>query len=214
MKKLSICTAAVLACVSALPANAAITLSATPGAAVYAGPTPTFDFNSATPEYNGSIFSGSVGGVRAQPFGSTGGYISVGPTDGTPKTLNLSAFGLISSISFIWGSVDAYNTLEVLDAANNVLATFTGANAAINPNGNQTSPATNPLAKLTITGADQGLVSGLRFNSTSNAFEVDNVAISASAVPEPATWAMMFAGFAGLGLSMRRRRSSMRVSFV
>lgn len=214
MKKLSICTVAALACVSALPANAAITLSATPGAAVYAGPTPTFDFNSATPEYNGSIFSGSVGGVRAQPFGSTGGYISVGPTDGTPKTLNLSGFGLISSISFIWGSVDAYNTLEVLDAANNVLATFTGANATINPNGNQTSPATNPLAKLTITGADQGLVSGLRFNSTSNAFEVDNVAISASAVPEPATWAMMFAGFAGLGLSMRRRRSSMRVSFV
>lgn len=213
MNKIALIVTAALAGLAASPASAAITLSATPGAAVYAGPTPTFNFDSATPEYNGTIFSGSVGGVRAQPFGSTGGYISAGPSDGTPRTLDLSSFGLISEISFIWGSVDAYNTLEVLGSANNVLASFTGADAAVNPNGNQTSPATNPLAKLTITGADQGLVSGLRFNSSQNAFEVDNVAVQSSAVPEPATWAMMFAGFAILGRSMRRR-NAMRLSFV
>lgn len=214
MKKILILATAAAAGLATAPAGAAITLSATPGAAVYAGPTPTFDFNSATPEYNGSIFSGSVGGVRAQPFGSTGGYISVGPTDGNPRTLDLSAFGLINEISFIWGSVDSYNTLDVLDAASNVIASFTGANAAVNPNGNQTSPATNPIAKLTFTGADQGLVSGLRFKSTSNAFEVDNVAIKTAAVPEPATWMMMFAGFGILGRSMRRRRNALRASFV
>jgi len=213
MKKLLILAASAAVCLSAVPAYAAITLSATPGASIYAGPTPTFDFNSATPEYNGTIFSGSLGGVRAQPFGSTGGYISVGPTDGAPRTLNLSAFGLISEISFIWGSVDAYNTLQVLDAASNVTATFTGANAAVNPNGNQTSPTTNPIAKLTFTGADQGLVAGLRFNSTGNAFEVDNVAIKSTAVPEPATWMMMFVGFAALGRSMRRRHAT-RVAFA
>ena len=205
MKKFLFTATLAAAWIAAAPANAAITLTSTPGASIYAGPTPTFNFNSATPEYNGTIFSGSLGGVRAQPFGSTGGYISVGPTDGTPRTLSLSAFGLISEISFIWGSVDSYNTLEVLDAANSVIATFTGANAAVNPNGNQTSLATNPIAKLTFTGADQGRVSGLRFNSSGNAFEVDNVAVVSTAVPEPATWFMMFAGFAMLGHSLRRR---------
>jgi hypothetical protein len=33
-----------------------------------------------------------------------------------------------------------------------------------------------------------------------------NVTITAAAVPELATWAMMIAGFAGIGLTMRRRR--------
>jgi hypothetical protein len=78
---------------------------------------------------------------------------------------------------------------------------------------NQTSPTTNPIAKLTFTGADQGLVSGLRFNSSGNAFEVDNVAVKSTAVPEPATWMMMFVGFAALGRSMRRRHG-MRVAFA
>ena len=34
---------------------------------------------------------------------------------------------------------------------------------------------------------------------------IDDVSISGGAVPEPATWAMMLAGFAGVGAIMRRR---------
>jgi hypothetical protein len=36
-------------------------------------------------------------------------------------------------------------------------------------------------------------------------FAIDNFTYSASAVPEPSTWAMMLLGFAGLGFAARRR---------
>jgi len=36
---------------------------------------------------------------------------------------------------------------------------------------------------------------------------LDNVSISGGAVPEPASWAMMIAGFGGVGAMMRRRRA-------
>ncbi len=198
---------------TAMPASAAITISATDGSAVYAGPTPTFNFNSATPQYNGALFTGSVDGVRAQPLGSTGGYASVGPTDGSPKILDLSSIGGIAWISFIWGSIDSYNTLKVLNAANTAIATFTGSDVAAPANGNQTDPMKNRLVTITFTGVDQGLVKKLEFNSTQNAFEFDNVAVQA--VPEPTTWMLMLLGMAGIGFSMRRKRdTNLRVRFA
>ena len=146
--------------------------------------------------------------------------------NGTQRKLNTAyaalqgsywmAYCMVLSFASVFLLARGYSNSEigVIMAASNVLASFTGANAAVNPNGDQTSPATNPLAKLTFTGADQGLVSGLRFNSSSNAFEVDNVAIKASAVPEPSSWMMMFAGFAALGSTLRRRRTPARAAFA
>jgi PEP-CTERM motif len=49
---------------------------------------------------------------------------------------------------------------------------------------------------------------GLRFMN----FSYDTVA--SGAVPEPATWAMMIFGFGIVGFAMRRRSSSVRVSFA
>jgi len=43
-------------------------------------------------------------------------------------------------------------------------------------------------------------------------FVIDKVFVSEAAVPEPATWAMMIAGFGLIGLSMRAR--SRKISFV
>lgn len=187
-------------------ANAAVTLTAVPGTDPYSGPTPTFTFEAPAPVTGGAIRTGNLSGVAAQPFGSTGNYLTVGPTDGSPALLNLSAFANIAQISFIWGSVDSYNTLQVLGRdLTTVLATFTGADAAVNPNGNQTLPITNPVAFLNITGADQFNIGGLRLASTQNAFEIDNVAIQA-AIPEPGTWALMLLGFGFIGASMRSRR--------
>ena len=104
-----------IATVTSTPAAAAVTLGFVPGGAVYSGPTPTYNFDTPTPLTGGLITTGSVGGVRAQPLGSTGKYGTVGPSDGSPATLNLSSFANISSISLLWGSVDTYNTLELLD---------------------------------------------------------------------------------------------------
>ena len=59
---------------------------------------------------------------------------------------------------------------------------------------------------MLLSGADVGAFSSLRLTSGTNAFEIDNVAVN-SAVPEPATWAMMLLGFGAVGFSARRRRS-------
>jgi hypothetical protein len=45
----------------------------------------------------------------------------------------------------------------------------------------------------------------ITLSSSANSFEIDNLAVGG--VPEPATWAMMITGFAGMGAMIRRRRS-------
>lgn len=189
----------------AMPASAAVLISSTPGAPVYVGPTPTFDFETPAP-FTGLVTNTSLSGIRAQPFGSTGNFASVGPSDGTPGILNLAAFGTIDSITFLWGSVDTYNTLDILDLVGNVIQSFTGSQVAALANGNQTDPFTNPLVTLTFTGADRTNVHRLQFSSSQNAFEFDNVSIATAAVPEPATWMMMILGFGLIGGLVRRRR--------
>jgi hypothetical protein len=43
-------------------------------------------------------------------------------------------------------------------------------------------------------------------------YQLDNLMWSASAVPEPATWAMMLLGFGAIGASMRRYRTAIRLA--
>lgn len=61
-----------------------------------------------------------------------------------------------------------------------------------------------------LTGSDVGAFTSLRLTSSSNAFEIDNLAIN-SGVPEPATWAMMLVGFVGVGFGLRRQRSRLQL---
>lgn len=210
--KLVIASAAAMALPAA--AHAAVTLSSvTPGSVPYAGPTPTFDFESAAPVSGGLVTTGSVDTVRAQPFGSTGNYWTVGPTDGSPGIMNLAGFGDIFNISFLWGSVDTYNFIDFLDGDGNVIATFTGSDIFNPANGSQTDPNLNPVVRFDVTGDHVASLTSLRLRSTTNAFETDNFAINA--VPEPATWAMMLLGFGAIGFGMRRRRSdTVRVRFA
>ena len=214
MLKRTMITAAALCAFFAAPAYAQATLAVVPGSNPYAGPTPTYDFESAAPISGGAVRNGFVDGIAAQPFGSTGNYWSVGPTDGSPGVLNLASFAGIASISFIWGSVDSYNTLEVLDRLNNVIATFTGSDAALPADGNQHDPGTNPLATLTFSGTTQGNIGGLRLRSSQNAFETDNFAVTA--VPEPAIWALLLLGFGFIGASLRgqKRQKRMRLKLA
>lgn len=198
---------------TAMPASAAITLTSVPGSNPYAGPAPTYNFDSPTPQWSGAILATTTA-AGAQPFGSTGGYAVVGPNAGVMSgILNLSSFADINSISFIWGSIDTYNTLEVLNAAGTVLKSWTGSDVAAPANGSQTDPDKNRLVTISFTGGDIAGVDRLRFISGGNAFEFDNVAVAA--VPEPAAWMLMLMGMAGIGFSMRRKRDTkLRVRFV
>jgi len=207
---------AVLMC--SVAANASITIgSITPGTNPYSGPVPTYDFDSGagTPSYTGgAVVSGSIDSVHAQPYGSLGGYYSVGPADGQPGTIDLSSFGDITSLSFLWGSVDSYNVLNFLDASGNVLASFTGSDIFNPATGSQTDPNTNPVVTFLLSGADITDFAKLQLttNPSQNAFEIDNLAINP--VPEPATWGLMLLGFAGVGFAMRRSKSKVRLAQI
>jgi PEP-CTERM motif len=194
-------------------ANASITIgSITPGTNPYSGPAPTYDFNTVAttpPLAGGAVVTGTAGG-HAQPYGSAGSYYSVGTSDTQPGTIDLSSFGNINTLSFLWGSVDSYNVLDFLAAdGTTVLAHFTGNDIFDPASGNQTDPNTNPVVTFLLNGGSESSFTYLRLttNPSANAFEIDNLAVN-PAVPEPATWAMMLLGFGGIGIAMRRRRTT------
>jgi hypothetical protein len=180
-------------------ANAAIVTGFLPGAdAPLAGDTLLYDFTDGNlgildpGAVNTVIQTGTNGSGAQNPFSVPGGnYLSV--LGGGTATLTFDS--LMRSISFNWGSLDTYNTLTIH---------WSGGNVIPNPaDGNQTQPGTNGLFFASV-GAGES-ISGLTFASSQNSFEIDD--ISGSAVPEPATWAMMLLGFGAIGWQMRRRRA-------
>ena len=62
---------------------------------------------------------------------------------------------------------------------------------------------------ITIVGATPGAPQ----NFDSIAINIFNGSFTFTTVPEPATWAMMLIGFGGIGVTMRARRRSTKVSF-
>jgi hypothetical protein len=201
--------AAVLAVATAGPAYAA-TVVTTPGSVASFAPTPglVINFNGATPapftltnSGTAGVVSSSLSGQYAQPLFSDGSqYLAVRAGGSSSLTSNVG----YDSVSFFLGSIDAYNTVALLDTVGNVIATFTGSNFIIPADGDQTDPSTNRRVTITRSGTD-AKIGGIRFTSSQNALEVDNVVF---AVPEPTTWAMMFVGFGMMGASMRYRRRS------
>jgi hypothetical protein len=137
-----------------------------------------------TPVANSQILIGSDGN-GAQPFGTSGNYLSVlggGSVD--------ISFSSRTSISFFWGSVDSYNSIVFHTASGDQLLTG-NAVAPLLPNGCQNSAACNGYVTFT---SDSAFTS-VTLSSSGNSFEITNI----SAVPEPSTWAMMILGFLGLG---------------
>lgn len=177
----------------------------------------------------GIVYSGSytvdaldVSGIRAPPAGDATAYFatpgSASPTPGTAKidfSGFISANSALSSLSFYWGSIDSYNTLEVLNNMGTVIATLVG-NDISPANGDQSLPATNRRLFLTFAPTDN--FAALRLTSTSRAFEIDDIAASfgdgnPGTVPEPASWAMLITGFALVGFASRRQRRIKTVAY-
>ena len=196
-------------------ANAAMTVSST----AFAGYDPAaqsvvIDFDHALPPgvtVTGGLIRTADDGLGAQPAIAPGvkgisHYWSINAGD--PGTL-MSAIGY-GSVSFLWGSMDAYNTISLLGAGGAVLQQWTGGQVYQPSNGDQLGAATNRRVTFTTDGA---AIHGLRLESNQPAFEVDDIAF-AQAVPEPATWAMMLLGFGAVGYSMRRRKANVRIAYA
>jgi hypothetical protein len=152
---------------------------------------------------------GTTPGVSAAPLGMGTGpggttYMSIeaGGTElatwATPQT----------SLSIYWGSIDANVPGSASGGNINGLSitidgyTLTGTDLmalGAGGTGSQTLPKDNQL--VTITGL--GDFTQVEFHTTRNAFEFT----LGTPVPEPATWAMMALGFAGLGYAAFRRNS-------
>jgi hypothetical protein len=207
MQRLFLALLGVSALALSSAANAGITLTGNvPGVNPYSGPAPTYTFDPGSRPLvtGGGFVTGTNGILYAQPYGSSGYYYAVGPSTSTTGTIDLSSFADINSISFLWGSVDSYNTLQFLDASMNILASFSGNDIFDPANGNRTNPNTNPIVTFSLTGTDASDLTYLRLISSSNSFEIDNLLVRS--VPEPATWALMLLGFAGIGVALRRAR--------
>lgn len=144
---------------------------------------------------NGEPFAAKPANVTVDSF------LAVGPSSGTLATLDFAT--PLSKISFLWGSPDTYNVLNV--TTNFGTWSFTTADFGFPGDGNQ---AFSAYVQFFTTGVGETIESLSFTNSTNqDAFEVANFNISA--VPGPLMGAglpglMMACG--GLLLLARRRR--------
>ena len=224
--KIKIIAALGLALAATAPAHAGVLLindgSATTNAfPVFATPANSvfFNFNVGDPSAS-TNFAG---------FTRTGGLLQTGdsPQGAAPETFGNPASQFLSTVggatttiaqtvtgfdtvSFFIGSIDGFNTVNILSTTGTILATITGAQMAMSPNGNQELPQTNRRVTFTRS-AGEAQVGGIGFVSSTNSLEVDNLVFT---VPEPSTWALMIVGFGMVGFAMRSRRRRTSVVYA
>lgn len=140
-----------------------------------------------------------AGGV----FGSK--FLAAGPSSGNVATLTFTA--PIDYLSFLWGSPDTYNRLTVNSTLGSYGFTASGLGFSVT-NGNQSFSQYVQFAAS----APGELITSVVFSNSPNtdAFEVANFRVG-SAVPEPASWAMLLLGFGALGGALRRRAVDRRL---
>ncbi len=181
----------------------------------------TFD---GLPQPNGSIFSGPYA-ESGYSVSATGGRVYEGHLFGNPLP------SLVVGLVFDPNSIISFGTIEVTRSggggfdfssfdlignngpASYVVQGFLGAASVFSYGGSQTSPF------ATIAGP-ASTIDRLVFNLTANgtSLNLDNIAVndpvSLTAVPEPATFALMIAGFGLAGFAMRSKRSGVRVKYI
>ena len=144
----------------------------------------------------GHVRNGSGSGYAA-PYGDSTAYLAV--NNGQSATLTTP---LLKSFSMYIGSVDTYNHIT-FKGPNGYEETISGSDLVAQANGDQSSSGTNRRFYFDF---GNQRVNQVVFSATGDAFEFDNIA--AGAVPEPATWAMLIAGFGMVGAAMRRRKAN------
>lgn len=163
--------------------DASQSLTLPSGGSWAAGPAPNAVVGSVPGQYR-SPFQGAPGGLEA-----TTSYWNV--LAGQTATLLLD--GPLTSLSFLWGSVDTYNYVRLYNGAT-LMDTITNLDL-INPS--------NPVlatgaAFVTITGVTFDRV---EFASGGNSFEFSNVA----PVPLPAAGFLLIGALGGLAVVRRRK---------
>jgi hypothetical protein len=209
-------------------ASAQITVSSSMGApdpGPLAGQTNIVNFNNmllptGITATGGAFKTGSMSGAWAQPPQSFSGphyYTTIAPYNPVSTVvidftqwladLNISE---VRSLSFYWGSIDSYNSVQLLGANGVALGNAISGSLFIPANGNQTAPASNRRVNFALGDAEAAAFRGIRFSSTQAAFEFDDIALDARAsavVPEPAAASLLALGLAMVGYARRRQRT-------
>lgn len=203
LRNLVLASVAAAGLASAANAVTGVTITSSPYDVVPgAGQQIVFDFNGTTaPGYSytgGQIFANSVGGVAAAPAQDETPFLAV--LGGNTATFSFAK--AIKSFSIYIGSVDNYNNLRFQGPGFDT-GTFSASVLPGDSTGDQTAGATNRRFFFDF-GANR--VKTVTLGSTSNSFELDNIAVAN--VPEPAAWALMIAGFGLVGAAARRRSTA------
>ena len=187
--------------------------------------TVTENFNSfGTGAFSGTTPIGtySSGGTIVSPdqySGDGSKYISVGAQSGT-TSYSLTFNSAQSFFGLLWNAGDAENSLTFKNGSTTV-GTFTTAGISSGLGsayyGNPSSAfhgqdGNEPFVYLDFYGTSGTTFTSVIFSNsgTGTGFETDNHAIMGSAVPEPSTYGMLFAGLSALGLAASRRTARKR----
>jgi len=149
--------------------------------------------------------AGGTGNFANEPSPSTVLFF----LSGGAATMNIAA-GFDTGFSFFYSANGAgfVTVYDGLNATGNVLATL---NLVSQFSDNCSGDPSGDYCNWTPVGVTfSGIAHSVDFGGTVNRIAFDNVTFGSETpggvVPEPATWAMLIAGFGMVGVAMRRRR--------
>ncbi|MBD2502236.1 Npun_F0296 family exosortase-dependent surface protein [Anabaena azotica] len=159
------------------------------------------------------IVQGSQANEYATPFGDTSKYLTISPAGdnipGATGSVTLTFAKAIDYFGFYWGSIDAYNFVDVYSKGT-LLKTFSGTDVpGAQATGSWTSNADNVFVNLL---ADSGeTFDKIVLRSTGRAFETDNhtYRLANAIVPEPTSLLGLLAFGAVSAGSFIKRKSKM-----
>jgi len=146
------------------------------------------------------LYTGSISGLTATPFGDTTQYFSVGRGTTTIAFAEDNTY-----LGLLWGSVDSYNSLAFYDGAD-LVGMITGDMIVDPATGDQGIGGTFYVNFDVASGFDR-----IVLVSTQYAFELDDLAYGQNTlvIPEPVAATLLASGLLILGFTVRRvRRSS------